>query len=628
MKSLFRSSGANVFGVIIVAGFLSPGPAFPQSQTKPPVAAQPTDTLGAMSAEERQKREDWQKSMSQVPLPKKGCFGAEYPRLEWKEEPCVAGPNYPMPPRNGPRPFPVGNGNDVAAQAPSGFIASASGSFTSSGVTSESGPIGNSGPSLPDTYTLQINTNQFPSTTACAGSPNPNCKGWEQFVYENNPNASRVGMQYWIIKYNAPCPPGGGWNQFSFSGQTDIYCWKNDSAGWVGVAAQPVANLGQINLTGAVNASGDSATLVGVSAMKTVPGDNAVGAASGWQVAEFNIFGDGGNNLGGGQASFNAGATLVPRTKIIYGSADPPICDAAGFTAESNNLTFGPNPPVATPPGPALLVTESSAGGSPSNCAAATTVGDTHLTTFSGLLYDFQAIGDFLLAETGPGFVVQTRQVSGFPTWPNAAVNTAVAVQAGKSRVVICAPGRVDLDGKPVRLSNGGQIALADGGNLVRRGAVYFVLAASGDSLRAEINGAHIDASVGLGQWPTKVRGLLANANGDVNLIESRDGEVLKRPFAFEVLYGAYATSWRVPPSESMLQPCGERVEVGVPKQPFFVKDLNQKLAGRNRAICTRAGVKEGPLLNACIIDVAMLGASAPKAFVGKPPPVAVGDAP
>ena len=46
-----------------------------------------------------------------------------------------------------------------------------------------------------------------------------------------------------------------------------------------------------------------------------VPGDNAVGAASGWQVAEFNIFGDGGNNTGGGQASFNSGATLVPRTR-------------------------------------------------------------------------------------------------------------------------------------------------------------------------------------------------------------------------------------------------------------------------------------------------------------------------
>ena len=36
-------------------------------------------------------------------------------------------------------------------------------------------------------------------------------------------------------------------------------------------------------------------------------------------IAEFNIFGDGGNSAGGGQASFNSGADIVPRTRIIYG---------------------------------------------------------------------------------------------------------------------------------------------------------------------------------------------------------------------------------------------------------------------------------------------------------------------
>ena len=39
-----------------------------------------------------------------------------------------------------------------------------------------------------------------------------------------------------------------------------------------------------------------------------------------------------------------------------------------------------------------------------SNCAAATSVGDTHLKTFSGMLYDFQASGDFTLARIGTDF--------------------------------------------------------------------------------------------------------------------------------------------------------------------------------------------------------------------------------
>lgn len=53
----------------------------------------------------------------------------------------------------------------------------------------------------------------------------------------------------------------------------------------------------------------------------------------------------------------------------------PPACLARGFTGETNNLSFGPTAPPASGPGPALLVTESSAGGAPTICAAVTDVG-------------------------------------------------------------------------------------------------------------------------------------------------------------------------------------------------------------------------------------------------------------
>jgi len=105
--------------------------------------------------------------------------------------------------------------------------------------------------------------------------------------------------------------------------------------GWASVAAaQPIANLGQISLTGAVSASGDSVTLASGNNIDSVPGDNAVNAAAGWQIAEFNVFGDGGNSAGVGQASFNSGSTIVPRTRVIYGGTAPPTCVAQGFTGE------------------------------------------------------------------------------------------------------------------------------------------------------------------------------------------------------------------------------------------------------------------------------------------------------
>ena len=209
-------------------------------------------------------------------------------------------------------------------------------------------------------------------------------------------------------------------------------------------------------------------------------------------------------------------------------------------------------------------------------------------------------------------------------------VNKAVAVQTDKSRVAICLEPkpRFEVDGKPVELGEGRQLELLDGGDVVRRGNVYIVRGPSGDSVRAVINSTYIDVSVGLGGWPTKVRGLLADAaNGKVNEIETGDGIVLTSPFWYETLYGHYADSWQVPSNELLLSTCGD-VQRGIPKQLFFANNLDKEVAKRTRAICEQAGVQQGPLMDTCMLDVAMIGSeAAAKVFTGRPNPIAVGDA-
>ncbi len=607
-----REGLTKIFRILTTAGFLA-------GLLSSCVAVQPSP----------EERDAWRDSMAQTALPKQGCFQASYPSKEWREVPCVATPRYPQPPRHGPRPLIVGNGDDVSAQVPTGFISTGIGSFDSvTGVTSESGPIGNTGPAIANAYTLQLNTDTFASTV-CAASPNPGCTGWQQFVFENYGSGARAYIQYWLIRYNTTCPGGVGWNQFSFTGDPDIYCWKNNSLGAVAVPAQPVTNLGQLSLTGTVSAGGDSIAVSTGATMYSVTGDNAVDAAAGWTIAEFNVFGDGGNSAGGGMASFNSGSTIVPRTRVIYGGTAAPTCVALGFTGETNNLSFGPTAPAASGPGPALLFTESSAGGAVSNCAAATTVGDTHLTTFGGLLYDFQASGDFVLAQVDPDFVVQTRQVSGAPTWPDASVNSAVATRMGKDTVAIClGPEKLNLniDGQATDLDDGKSISLPEGVDVTRIGNVYFITDQSGNSVRAVVNPSWIDVSVGLGRWPVKVSGLLANAGGNVNEIAASDGTVLTNPFPFEDLYHLYADSWRVDPGESLLAVCGEETERGIPQKPFYAQDLDRQVYDRARGVCVEAGVKEAALLDACTLDVAVIGDdAAAQVYVGMAAPIAVG---
>ena len=338
--------------------------------------------------------------------------------------------------------------------------------------------------------------------------------------------------------------------------------------------------------------------------------------------------GTGGSSAGGGTATFNSGADIVTRTRIFYGGTAPPICVAQGFTAELNNLNFGPTAPAASQPGPAIIFRESTAGGAVSNCAAAVAVGDTHLQTFGGLFYDFQATGDFVLAQVDSDFEVQTRQVSGAPTWPDASVNSAVATRMGKTQVALClAPERLTIDGKTVDLGERNSLSTADGVDVTRRGNVYYITSQNGDSVRAQVNANYIDVSVGLGHWPANVTGLLANVNGAVNTIATRDGSVLTNPFPFADLYHRYADSWRVPAGESLLSACGDKeIERGAPKKLFTVRDLDPRVAERTRAVCNAAGVKQGALLDACTLDVAVIGDDkAAQVFVNMPEPVAVG---
>src|ERR1700674_495593 len=615
-SSSSRGRGTKAFGLLVAAGLVSGVLSVTASAQQPKEPAAAAAQPQALSPEERQKREEWQRAMSQVPVPKKGRFNSSYPSLEWREVPCGQPSKFPNPPSGGPRPNVVGNSNDITAVVPGPNISSATGSFDSvtPGVTI-SGPYGGN-PNAANAFTLQINS-QFFTTPACGGVLG--CLGWQQFIYSQNQcGGPCVFMEYWLINFGPACPAGQPWIQAGNS------CWFNSAS--TPAPAVTAAQLQGTTLTGTAGAANDTVVLTSPGGnANALAADNVVSLSQQWNTAEFNIFGDCCN----AQTNFSAGTTVVTRTRVINGTNNPPTCVAQGFTAETNNLSFGPAAPAASGAGPAVIFTASSAGGAPSNCAAATTIGDTHLTTFGGLLYDFQAAGDFLLAETGPAFVVQTRQVSGKPTWPNATVNKAVAVQAGKHRVAICVePSRVAIDGKSVSLRDGVSLQLPGGGDVLRRGNVYIVRGPSGDSIRAVDNTKYIDVNVGLGRWPSNVRGLLANAGQGNNAIAMSNGTVLTRLFSYEALYGRFTEGWRVSAKDSMLSACGRETERGVPKKLFFAKDLNPQLAQRTRAVCLKAGVKEGPLLDACTLDVAVIGSSiAAKVFATTPNPLVVGDA-
>jgi hypothetical protein len=166
---------------------------------------------------------------------------------------------------------------------------------------------------------------------------------------------------------------------------------------------------------------------------------------------------------------------------------------------------------------------------------------------------------------------------------------------------------------------------LPDGVDISRNANTYLIRGQRGESVRAEVNNGWINVFVGLGRAPSTVRGLLANANGNPLQVATQNGAVLTWPLSFGALYQRYGDSWRVKAGESLL--CSaERIESRNPDKPFYAKDLEPNVAQQARAVCTRAGVRKGPLLDACTLDVAVIGqVSAAKAYVRAPAPAAVG---
>lgn len=631
--------------ILVAAGLVSTVTS-PVALSQQPTAAATPQVGAEQATREKAARDTWRKQLLIVPKPKNGCFTAAYPEKTWREIKCK--PSTPhklyLPRRGGMSQIDtVGGGGPTDFSATvTGHISVAEGMFDSvTGVTSTGA------------YTLQLNSAPF-TTSTCSGSPAPaNCSGWEQFVY---PSGGGAFIQYWLLTYGpagtmCPTPPhascaantsySDGWCPFQFSPTGSVYCVVN-SANEAPAPAAAMTALGTLTLSGAAGsgATNDSIAMTVSGTPYSATGSNYFpDLGTQWQEAEFNVFGDG----GGSQATFNPGTSMQVRTEVLSGTTDGPGCHLQSWTGETSNLSLvnSPPPSPAPLPAPALVFSQSNpaAAGAAASCADAVSIGDTHLTTLGGLLYDFQAAGDFTLAEVAPQFEVQARQVSGAPVWPNASVNRAIAARFGNTRVAICsAPSGTDqrarlfVDSKATDVADGTTLLFAGGGGIRRRGNVYYLVGEDGDSVSATLNsygGTNwIDVKVGLGRWPSEVKGLIANPKGNVNQLATRDDVVLTNPFKFDEFYHHYADSWRVGARTSLLSVCNgdAAVESRIPTQTFYARDLEPRVRERAVAVCNAAGVRPGPMLDACTLDVAVIGQdAAAQVFVGAKNPVAVG---
>ena len=177
--------------------------------------------------------------------------------------------------------------------------------------------------SVPNAYSLQMNTQTFSGTSACSGAPAAGawgqCEGWQQFVYDSD--GSGGSIQYWMVPYGpqgSTCP--SGWNSFSYSPTAsdpnpNVFCYYLVGASNPAGAVSPTDLRidPSHRLSGGVHGVEDTLTVTVSGTAYSSPGDNLFpDLNTQWQQTEFNIFGDGDDS----QAVFSSGSTLVVRVGV------------------------------------------------------------------------------------------------------------------------------------------------------------------------------------------------------------------------------------------------------------------------------------------------------------------------
>jgi hypothetical protein len=411
----------------------------------------------------------WQADIGHVRQPGAGCYRASYPTLAWHVARCVTAPRIPLIPRpqaaRQARPDLVGDGTDYSAQV-AGLVSQATGTFqgVSSGI-SEQGYPGGTGSLTSNAFSLQLNSQFFAGSPACSGAGNPSsCEAWQQFVYTyETPATSYIFMQYWLIGYNATCPPG--WTTYS----TDCYTNSNAAA----VTTLTASQLASLRLTASAKAGGNDGVSLAAgpgAATSVTNSDSKVDLASYWNTTEWGVYGDG----GGTEAYFGSSTSLEAQTVLSATNSAAPSCVSEGFTGETNNLTRTSTPALGSETSPTMASAQTNGTTGTASCAVAGAAsGGTGILKAGQQLKAGQSLyspsGQYQLAMQADGNLVIYS--GGSAIWNTGTEGTGtsnfLAMQTDGNLVVYTSAGKAVWNSGTEGTGSSNFLAMQNDGNLV-----------------------------------------------------------------------------------------------------------------------------------------------------------------
>jgi len=178
------------------------------------------------------------------------------------------------------------------------------------------------------------------------------------------------------------------------------------------------------------------------------------------------------------------------------------------------------------------------------------------MTTFHGLHYDFQAVGEFVAVQwTDPATPLQIR-IETAGVHGVASITTELEAVFGNTKVTFAVGQAISLhvDGAPDTTLHGGVQAIPDGTLAQLSSGTYQLTWNTGQAIVVSYHGNDwLDWGVALGphDGAGSVRGLLGSHSGQGTDFQLPDGTILHQPLSNEDIVGFYADAWRVSPDGS-----------------------------------------------------------------------------
>ena len=245
--------------------------------------------------------------------------------------------------------------------------------------------------------------------------------------------------------------------------------------------------------------------------------------------------------------------------------------------------------------------------------------GDVHIITYNNLEYNFQAVGEFVLAHStypGNSFDIQMR-LTPFNGSSSVSGISEVALQIGTDRVTLDTDraATVWLNGAASTLTPTDSLLSLAGGSVSELSATtYKVVWNTGETATITLNGSYFSILDGIPTDETGfISGLQGENEGQQNDFQLPDGTVLAQPLSAATLYGEYADAWRVSPATSLFdygpgQTTATYTDLNFPEAPLNTAALPAAVQAAAAAAVAAAGITDPAIAQAAITDYIATG--------------------